>query len=118
MFAVRASRMVDEEVKSGLAQENSGAFASPTGIRPSFFHSHHHIERNQDEQSQGKGKNSHSSDAPGIDMLLQKRKTSSGRSLDGQLQGEDTSKPSAIFKPAQGRTHTVSIALPGSIIAK
>ncbi|KAK3707229.1 hypothetical protein LTR37_012229 [Vermiconidia calcicola] len=29
----------------------------------------------------------------------------------------DTSKPSAIFKAAKGREHTLSIALPGSIIA-
>ncbi|KAK4495049.1 hypothetical protein PRZ48_013376 [Zasmidium cellare] len=29
----------------------------------------------------------------------------------------DTSKPSAVFQPAGGRSHTLSIALPGSIIA-
>ncbi|GAB7340120.1 hypothetical protein MBLNU457_6604t1 [Dothideomycetes sp. NU457] len=29
----------------------------------------------------------------------------------------DTSKPTAVFKPTTGRTHTLSIALPGSIIA-
>lgn len=30
----------------------------------------------------------------------------------------DTSKPSAVFKPIQGRAWTVSVALPGSVIAK
>ncbi|KAK5117438.1 hypothetical protein LTR85_008823 [Meristemomyces frigidus] len=29
----------------------------------------------------------------------------------------DTSKPSAVFKPTKGRQHTLSLALPGSIIA-
>ena len=30
----------------------------------------------------------------------------------------DTSKPTAVFKPTKGRNWTVSVALPGSIIAK
>ena len=30
----------------------------------------------------------------------------------------DTSKPTAVFQPKEGRAHTVSIALPGSIVAK
>ncbi|TKX23783.1 hypothetical protein C1H76_3982 [Elsinoe australis] len=34
-----------------------------------------------------------------------------------QPNGADTSKPTAVFKPTKGRTHTLSIALPGSIIA-
>ncbi|KAG9730823.1 hypothetical protein KCU59_g12652, partial [Aureobasidium melanogenum] len=29
----------------------------------------------------------------------------------------DTSRPSAVFTPTGGRQHTVSIALPGSVIA-
>lgn len=41
--------------------------------------------------------------------ILQKRKTDDD--------APDTSKPSAVFQPAGGRTHTLSIALPGSIIA-
>ena len=48
----------------------------------------------------------------------QKRKANSGARVDSTPQREDTSKPTAIFKPTKGRTHTVSIALPGSIIAK
>jgi methyltransferase len=31
---------------------------------------------------------------------------------------EDTSRPSARYKPTRGRKHTLSVALPGSIIAK
>jgi len=31
---------------------------------------------------------------------------------------EDTSRPTAVFKPTKGRDWTVSVALPGSIIAK
>jgi hypothetical protein len=30
----------------------------------------------------------------------------------------DTSKPTAVFRPTGGRSYTLSIALPGSIIAK
>lgn len=30
----------------------------------------------------------------------------------------DTSKPTAVFQPKKGRDWTVSVALPGSIIAK
>jgi hypothetical protein len=30
----------------------------------------------------------------------------------------DTSKPTAVFQPTKGRDWTVSVALPGSIIAK
>ncbi|KAK4543447.1 hypothetical protein LTR36_005590 [Oleoguttula mirabilis] len=36
---------------------------------------------------------------------------------DGEAGLVDTSKPSAIFEPTKGRQHTLSIALPGSIIA-
>lgn len=36
----------------------------------------------------------------------------------GERQAVDTSRPTAVFKPTAGRTHTLSIALPGSIIAK
>jgi len=44
---------------------------------------------------------------------LQKRKR------DGaQAEHVDTSKPTAVFRPTIGREHTLSIALPGSIIAK
>ncbi|KAL8710236.1 MAG: hypothetical protein Q9220_005167 [cf. Caloplaca sp. 1 TL-2023] len=35
----------------------------------------------------------------------------------GQDSGVDTSKPTAIFEPSIGRAYTVSVALPGSIIA-
>ncbi|KAF2146204.1 uncharacterized protein K452DRAFT_348788 [Aplosporella prunicola CBS 121167] len=31
--------------------------------------------------------------------------------------GADTTKPTAVYKPRRGRSHTLSIALPGSIIA-
>ena len=48
---------------------------------------------------------------------VQKRKANSGQDLAAS-EHEDTSKPTAVFKPTKGRTHTVSIALPGSIIAK
>lgn len=50
--------------------------------------------------------------------MIQKRKTNAGQGEAKPPQHEDTSKPSAIFKPVKGRAHTVSIALPGSIIAK
>ncbi|SMR64433.1 unnamed protein product [Zymoseptoria tritici ST99CH_3D1] len=43
-----------------------------------------------------------------------KRKTDGSSNFDA---APDTSKPSAVFKPAGGRSHTLSIALPGSIIA-
>lgn len=32
--------------------------------------------------------------------------------------GTDTSKPTAVFEPGKGRAYTLSIALPGSIVAK
>ncbi|KAK5046641.1 hypothetical protein LTR84_007402 [Exophiala bonariae] len=35
----------------------------------------------------------------------------------GQSQQVDTSKPTAVFQPSGGRAHTLSVALPGSIIA-
>lgn len=45
----------------------------------------------------------------------QKRK----QEFDGISNHEiDTSKPTAVFKPTEGRAYTLSIALPGSIIAK
>ncbi|KXS96276.1 hypothetical protein AC578_3864 [Pseudocercospora eumusae] len=37
--------------------------------------------------------------------------------LDASNVDPDTSKPSAVFRPEGGRSHTLSIALPGSIIA-
>lgn len=40
------------------------------------------------------------------------------RELDGQSKYEiDTSKPTAVFTPSEGRSYTLSVALPGSIIA-
>jgi len=47
---------------------------------------------------------------------LQKRK----RELNSKYHHDevDTSKPTAVFKPTGGRSYTLSIALPGSIIAK
>ncbi|MCJ1431564.1 hypothetical protein MMC27_000918 [Xylographa pallens] len=44
----------------------------------------------------------------------QKRKRDEPRTKHND---SDTSKPSAIFEPGQGRAYTLSIALPGSIIA-
>ncbi|MCJ1393572.1 hypothetical protein MMC18_006447 [Xylographa bjoerkii] len=44
-----------------------------------------------------------------------KRKRAENSSNDNDL---DTSKPTAIFEPGQGRAYTLSVALPGSIIAK
>ncbi|KIX06292.1 uncharacterized protein Z518_04267 [Rhinocladiella mackenziei CBS 650.93] len=37
--------------------------------------------------------------------------------IDDEEPEADTSKPSAIFQPTGGRSHTLSVALPGSIIA-
>ncbi|KAM0721547.1 hypothetical protein Q7P37_002472 [Cladosporium fusiforme] len=34
-----------------------------------------------------------------------------------EAEAVDTSRPSAVFKPTKGRAHTLSLALPGSIIA-
>lgn len=50
---------------------------------------------------------------PPIDLTQRKRE------LDGQSKYEiDTSKPTAVFAPSEGRAYTLSVALPGSIIAK
>ncbi|KAI9716152.1 MAG: hypothetical protein M1812_005580 [Candelaria pacifica] len=35
----------------------------------------------------------------------------------GPSNGYDTSKPTALYQPKEGRSHTLSVALPGSIIA-
>lgn len=40
------------------------------------------------------------------------------RQAHASSDGADTSKPTAVYTPTQGRSHTLSIALPGSIIAK
>ncbi|KAK4609745.1 putative methyltransferase C9orf114 [Fulvia fulva] len=45
-----------------------------------------------------------------------KRKVDNGHGIADDA-AVDTSRPSAIFKPSKGRTHTCSLALPGSIIA-
>ncbi len=47
-----------------------------------------------------------------------KRRTSAVMSPDGQGSELETSKPSASFKPRKGREWTVSLAVPGSILAK
>ncbi|KAK7731316.1 hypothetical protein SLS57_001252 [Botryosphaeria dothidea] len=39
------------------------------------------------------------------------------RQAHASSDGADTSKPTAVYTPTQGRSHTLSIALPGSIIA-
>jgi len=55
---------------------------------------------------------------------FQKRKRQSEAKplLNGSVQkrvsAADTSKPTAVFQPIKGRDWTVSVALPGSIIAK
>jgi hypothetical protein len=49
---------------------------------------------------------------------LQKRKGYADNDSYLSKEDEDTSRPSAIYKAIQGRQHTLSIALPGSIIAK
>lgn len=45
----------------------------------------------------------------------QKRKRLSKPEIQDDI---DTSKPTAVFEPAEGRAYTLSIALPGSIISK
>lgn len=60
----------------------------------------------------------HTKSKTDTDEVVQKRKTRSGYGAEAAPLHEDTSRPTAIFKPTQGRAHTVSIALPGSIIAK
>lgn len=48
---------------------------------------------------------------------IQKRKRDNVTQHNGD--GEvDTSRPSAVFVPSGGRQHTLSMALPGSVIAK
>lgn len=47
--------------------------------------------------------------SPCVLTIFQKRKT--------DADAPDTSRPSAVFSPTGGRSHTLSIALPGSIIA-
>ncbi|EKG11560.1 hypothetical protein MPH_11053 [Macrophomina phaseolina MS6] len=39
------------------------------------------------------------------------------RQANASSNGADTSKPTAVYTPTNGRSHTLSIALPGSIIA-
>lgn len=49
-----------------------------------------------------------------------KRKTSHDQN-NGRNDNQDdifTSKPTAVFTPKGGRSHTLSIAIPGSIVAK
>ena len=55
-----------------------------------------------------------------INRSSQKRKRSNEakEKVSGAPVAIDTSKPTAIFKPTTGRNWTVSVALPGSIIAK
>jgi len=48
--------------------------------------------------------------------ILQKRKRHSD--IKPESNGLDTSKPTAVFQPTRGRDWTVSVALPGSVIAK
>ena len=54
--------------------------------------------------------------------MPQKRKgTADGEhyiSKNDQNGDQKTLRPSAVYKPTKGRKHTLSIALPGSIIAK
>ena len=47
--------------------------------------------------------------------LLQKRKTSHEQPSQDDI---FTAKPTAVFTPKGGRSHTLSIAVPGSIVAK
>lgn len=47
--------------------------------------------------------------------------TANGQTSNGKVTAPDavdTSKPTAVFQPKKGRDWTVSVALPGSIIAK
>ncbi|KAL2001175.1 hypothetical protein VTN02DRAFT_2140 [Thermoascus thermophilus] len=53
-----------------------------------------------------------------MEMRNPKRLKGSHQQQSGRRGSVDTSKPSAIFTPTGGRWHTLSIALPGSIIAK
>lgn len=48
---------------------------------------------------------------------MQKRKLNSDEQAAAAA-AVDTSRPSAVFKPTKGRMHTLSLALPGSIVAK
>lgn len=48
-------------------------------------------------------------------MVRQKRKRGSNQPTENEV---DTSKPTAVFEAKEGRKYTLSIALPGSIVAK
>ena len=48
-------------------------------------------------------------------MVTQKRKRGSGQPTENEA---DTLKPTAVFEAKEGRKYTLSIALPGSIVAK
>lgn len=52
--------------------------------------------------------------------VLQKRKRNSEAVVENGINRNevDTSKPTAVFEAKEGRAYTLSIALPGSIIAK
>lgn len=63
------------------------------------------------------------SDVPVEDLVQQQliREAQTGQRGERSTETEahlDTSKPSAVFKPKKGRDWTLSIALPGSFIAK
>ena len=49
------------------------------------------------------------------DTFLKKRKRTQVQDSNDAI---NTSKPTAVFVPSEGRAYTLSIALPGSIIAK
>lgn len=57
-----------------------------------------------------------------VSNVPQKRKTFHDYNAPGQndTQQDDifTSKPTAVFNPTGGRSHTLSIAVPGSIVGK
>ena len=56
------------------------------------------------------------------DRAVGAKKRRAGDGVGGERQGHeddlDTSKPSALFRPRKGRDWTLSMAVPGSIIAK
>ena len=49
------------------------------------------------------------------ERVVNRSRGGDGDATNGEL---DTSKPSAVFKPTKGRGWTLSVALPGSFIAK
>ena len=65
-----------------------------------------------------KMKNHETTDRPSKNDFDSTKSKKRKRNSENEESVHDTSKPTALFQPSGGRKHTLSIALPGNIIAK